>query len=62
VVLFKLAEIFVYRGAKYLRGAAGNVLGTCGGGQRFELAEGTSPRGSTFHCLDKAGIIHSVPL
>ena len=31
-------------------------------GQRLELVEGTSPRGLTFRCTDKAGYIYSAPL
>jgi len=31
-------------------------------GQRLELAEGSSPRGPTFHCADEAGYIDSSPL
>jgi hypothetical protein len=31
-------------------------------GQRLELVEGTSPRGLTYHCTNKAGNICSVPL
>jgi hypothetical protein len=31
-------------------------------GQRLELVEGTSARGPTCHCTDKAGYIYSAPL
>jgi hypothetical protein len=31
-------------------------------GHRLKLVEGTSPRGLTYHCTDKAGYIYSSPL
>jgi hypothetical protein len=31
-------------------------------GKRLRLVEGTSPRGQTYHCTDKAGYIYSAPL
>jgi hypothetical protein len=53
---------------RFCAAGANGTTCVCGGAPaaklrpRLELVEGTSPRGLTCHCTDKAGNIYSVPL